>query len=72
VEKHLIPDDLFVSRGKEIEAILQKAVYQALMIHKRAGNAIAVARDGKVVWIRAEEIPIAEEHMDRARDRIEP
>jgi len=42
--------------GKEIDAALKAAVREAKLQHKRAGNPIAVWRDGKVVWIPPEEI----------------
>jgi len=41
-----------------IEAALQRAVQSALRDHKRAGNPVAVWRDGKVVWLGPEEIPV--------------
>ena len=40
-----------------ILAEMQRAVHQAVLDHKRAGNPIAVWRDGRVVWIPAEQIP---------------
>lgn len=36
---------------------LRQAVREALLDHKRAGNSVAVWRDGRVVWIPPEEIP---------------
>ena len=50
-----IPDNLFIEHGKEIEAILRRAVRHALLDHKR-GNPIAVWKDGKVVILQPEEI----------------
>lgn len=38
--------------------ILRRAVRKALLDHKRAGNSIAVLRDGKVVIIPPEEIQV--------------
>ena len=35
-----------------------KAVRRAILEHKRAGNPICTLRDGKVVWIPAEEIDV--------------
>lgn len=40
-----------------IEAALRTAVREALARHKRAGNPVATWRDGKVVWLKPEEIP---------------
>lgn len=51
-----IPEDLFLSQGKEIEKIFQRAVREALRRHKRLGNSVAAWRDGKVVILSPEEI----------------
>ena len=53
-----IPDDLFVAQGKEIEAIFERLVCEALLRHKKLGNSIATWRDGEVVIIPPEEISI--------------
>lgn len=50
---------LFVEHGKAIEAVLQKGVDQALLIHKRLGNPIATWKDGKVVIVPPEEIVLS-------------
>lgn len=36
---------------------MSQAVREALAQHKRAGNPVAVWRNGRVEWIRAEDIP---------------
>jgi hypothetical protein len=41
-----------------VERALREAVTQAVIRHKRLGTPIVVWRDGKVVWIPAEEIEI--------------
>jgi len=46
--------------GKLIQQALRKAVTEALIRHKRLGTPIVVWRDGKVVWIPAEDIEIPE------------
>lgn len=56
-----IPDNLFTVHGKEVEAILHRAVREALLRHKKLGESIAVWRDGKVVILSAEEIELPEE-----------
>ena len=38
--------------------IIQTGVNHALLQHKRMGNPICECRNGKVVWIRHEEIPV--------------
>lgn len=41
-----------------IDAALEQAVQDALWRHKQAGNPICVWRDGQVVWIPPDEIPV--------------
>jgi len=53
-----LPDDLLIAYSEEVERVLGRAVRQALQMHKRAGNPVAGWRDGKVVIIPAEEIPV--------------
>jgi hypothetical protein len=48
--------ELLVVHSKEIETILQRAIRQALMDHKQAGQSIAIWRNGKVELIEPEEI----------------
>lgn len=45
---------------KLIEAALVRAVRDALLHHKRAGNPVAVWRNGRVEWVRPEDIPTEE------------
>jgi hypothetical protein len=47
-----------------IELILQKAVRDALSIHKRLGNSIAIWKDGKVVIVPPEEIVVSPDPLD--------
>ena len=53
-----LPKQLFIVHAKAIEAVLQRAVAHALLMHKQAGNPIAVWDGSKVVLIPAEEIII--------------
>lgn len=53
--------DLLVTHAKDVEEILRRAVRQALLEHKRAGNSVAAWEDGKVVIIEADDIPVDEE-----------
>jgi hypothetical protein len=46
---------------KLIEDALARAVREALLRHKQAGNPIAAWGDGQVVWIAPEDIPVEEE-----------
>ncbi len=49
-------DDLFVVHGKTIEAVLKRAVINAVEMHKQAGNPVAGWRNGKVILIPPEKI----------------
>jgi len=40
-----------------IQKAMDEAVRAAILDHKRAGNPIAIWRDGKVVWLQPDEIP---------------
>ena len=50
--------DLFISEEKAVDKAVRRAVRHALLMHKRAGNPVASWKDGKVVMIPAEEIPV--------------
>lgn len=49
-----------ITHGKEIEEVMRRAVRHALLMHKRIGNPIATWKDGKVVIIQPEDIPVEE------------
>ena len=51
-------------QAEAIELILQEGVRQALLIHKRLGNPIAIWKDGKVVIVPPEEIVISPEALE--------
>jgi hypothetical protein len=57
--KREIPEKLFTRHGREIEEIFRRAVRLALWRHKQLGQYIAASRDGKVVIIPPEEIPVS-------------
>jgi hypothetical protein len=44
-----------------IEQAVKRAVREALLRHKQAGNPIAIWRDGGVVWIKPEDISVEPE-----------
>jgi hypothetical protein len=46
-----------------VERALKRAVREALLRHKQAGNPIAAWRDGRVVWIAPEDIPVTKEEI---------
>jgi hypothetical protein len=56
--RHATILERFADHGR-IERALQGAVRQALRRHQEAGYPVATWRDGRVVWVPAEEIPMA-------------
>ncbi|MDP2683376.1 MAG: hypothetical protein Q8P28_11395 [Deltaproteobacteria bacterium] len=50
-------DEIFKA-GVPIDKALKKAVQVALLHHKQAGNPIVIWRNGKIIWLKPEEIPI--------------
>lgn len=49
---------LFVEYREEIREVFRRAVRQAVLEHKRAGNPIAVSENDEIVWIEPEQIRI--------------
>ena len=41
-----------------ILSALRDAVRDALLDHKRAGNPVAIWKDGRVEWVQPEDIPV--------------
>ncbi len=52
------PDGFFQANREALELSMHRAVQEALREHKAFGNPIAIWRDGKVVIIPPEEIPV--------------
>jgi hypothetical protein len=51
------PDiDRIFEEGVEVDRAFDRAVREALRMHKRAGNPIPIWKNGKVVWIPASKI----------------
>jgi hypothetical protein len=46
------------AEGAPIDRAIEKAVREALRQHKRAGNPIAEWRNGKVNWVKPEDIHV--------------
>ncbi|MCC7306298.1 MAG: hypothetical protein IT173_01930 [Acidobacteria bacterium] len=56
-KKIVRPDeDLFVRYSDEINKAYERAVREALLRHKQAGNPVPVERDGKLVILQPEDI----------------
>ena len=58
IERIPLSRDLLVAHAKTVEKIFQRAVREALIVHKRAGNTIVGWEDGEIKFIPAEEIVI--------------
>lgn len=61
-----IPADLLMKHGEEVEEIFRRAVRHALWQHKQLGQSIAVSRNGQVVMLPPEEIPVDDETINHA------
>jgi hypothetical protein len=51
--------------GTPIDEAMSAAVREAVLQHKRAGLPLVVWRDGKIVWIPADEIELPDRGQDR-------
>lgn len=60
------------AEGILIDQALNKAVREAVLQHKRAGNPVAVWRDGKTVWLKPEEITETTEILSDLRPSLTP
>jgi len=52
------------NKHRLIEAGVKEAIAEALERHKRLGESIAVWKDGQVVIVPSEEIPLAQNNED--------
>ncbi len=62
--EHSSRETVRVVQGDPVASALRRAVRAALLEHKRAGNPVASWKDGRVVIIPAEEIPVEESPAD--------
>ena len=62
---NLTPAERVHDVARILEA-LRLAVEEALLDHKRAGNPVAIWKDGRVEWVKPEDIPIPDSISDRA------
>ncbi len=60
-QEPLIPENFFVTHAREVEEIFRKAVREELLRHKKLGHSIATSRNGEVVVLSAEEIPVQDD-----------
>lgn len=64
--------DKAFAEGKPIDDALTRGVRRAMAVHKRLGHSVVTWRDGKVVWIPAEEIPVDIEESDNPKPYAQP
>jgi hypothetical protein len=57
-DSNLSPAERVHDIPRIIEA-LRLAVQEALLDHKRAGNPVAIWKDGRVEWVQPEDIPVS-------------
>ncbi|HVF30731.1 MAG TPA: hypothetical protein VNA22_07150 [Pyrinomonadaceae bacterium] len=58
-DKKVEPEEsLFDRYSEEINKAYERAVREALLMHKRAGNPVPIERDGKLVWLQPHEIDV--------------
>jgi hypothetical protein len=57
-EKHRDKISETFADPEKITQALAKGVYDALLRHKQAGNPVVVWQNGKMVWLKPEEIPV--------------
>ncbi|MGH9946949.1 MAG: hypothetical protein ACRD6X_07120 [Pyrinomonadaceae bacterium] len=50
--------NIFIKYGDEISKACERAVREALLKHKRAGNPVAISQGGKVVLLQPDEIEV--------------
>jgi hypothetical protein len=61
-DKKLEPEqNLFDRYSEDINRAYDRAVREALLMHKRAGNPVPIEREGKLVWLQPDEIEVSEE-----------
>ncbi len=52
----------------DLEAVMSEAVAHALLLHKRAGNAVPGWKDGKLFFVQPDEIPVEDPLQKQKRD----
>jgi hypothetical protein len=50
------PDRILRDEGPAIDDALRQGVRDALLHHKERGNRVVIERDGKIVWVRPEDL----------------
>lgn len=61
-------DNIFTRYGDQIDEACKRAVREALLKHKRAGNPVAVVRNGKTILLQPNEIALSDTSLDAIWD----
>ena len=56
-----------IREGTLVDEAVRKATREALLMHKKLGQPVVGWKDGKVVWITADEIEVEEERATLSR-----
>lgn len=51
-----VEEGLFDRYSEEINKAYDRAVREALLMHKRAGNPVPIEREGTLVWLQPDDI----------------
>lgn len=60
-EKKRVDIGQTIREGTLVDEAIRKAIRDALLMHKRMGDPVVGWKDGKVVWIPADQIDVEEE-----------
>ncbi len=66
MENKTLPDDAitqFFNNPEAVTKAIQAGIKAELLKHKQAGNPVCTWRDGKVVWVEADKIPLENENI---------
>jgi hypothetical protein len=67
-DKKAVDIGRLIREGTLVDEAIRKATRDALLNHKRLGDPVVGWKDGKVVWIPADQIEVDEEPTTPVRD----
>jgi len=65
-----IPEKLFVTHSEDADKAFSKAVRQELLRRKKLGHSASAWRDGKVVIVPPEEIPVEDDQSKASPESV--
>lgn len=60
-EKKAVDIGRIIREGTLVDEAIRKAIRDAMLMHKKLGDPVVGWKDGKVVWIPADQIEVEEE-----------